>query len=288
MQKARGERDDAATQASHGASRARPRGRLRYARLFAIQLRTSLTLAAQYRWEFVAGGVISVLWNALALVPLWIAFRERPALAGWTFEQSMVVLGWFALLKGILDGAVSPSLLVVVDHIRKGTLDFVLLKPADAQFLASTARFEAWKVVDVALGIGILAAAFALMGTAPTAGGVALATLIFGAAVLVLYSIWILVVSAAFWVVRLDNLAYFFDALFDFARWPASVFRGVWRFVFTYVVPLALMTTYPAEALLGTLSARTAAGALAGAGLFAAAGRAVFRRAIRHYTSASS
>jgi ABC-2 type transport system permease protein len=29
----------------------------------------------------------------------------------------------------------------VMDHIRKGTLDFVLLKPADAQFLVSTARF---------------------------------------------------------------------------------------------------------------------------------------------------
>ena len=50
----------------------------------------------------------------------------------------------------ILEGAVSPSLTAVVEHIRKGTLDFVLLKPADAQFLVSTAKFEPWRVVDVA------------------------------------------------------------------------------------------------------------------------------------------
>ena len=73
------------------------------------------------------------------------------------------------------------------------------------------------------------------------------------AAVAVLYSLKILAVSAAFYVVRIDNLAHLFDAVFDAARWPAPIFRGAVRFVFTFVIPLALMTTYPARALLGTL-----------------------------------
>ena len=68
-------------------------------------------------------------------------------------------------------------------------------------------------------------------------------------------------------MVRLDNLIYLFNSVFDAARWPASVFRGVWRIVFTFVVPLALMTTYPALALLGRLdgddrAARAGGGAL--------------------------
>ena len=33
-----------------------------------------------------------------------------PPVAGWSFEQALVVVGWFTLLKGVLDGAVNPSL----------------------------------------------------------------------------------------------------------------------------------------------------------------------------------
>ena len=99
---------------------------------------------------------------------------------------------------------------------------------------------------------------------------------------------WPLVVSAAFWVVRLDNLTYLFNSLLDFARWPVSVFKGAIRVVFTFVIPLALMTTYPAEALLGRIEARTAALSIAGAVAFALASRLLWTRAIGRYTSASS
>ena len=39
-------------------------------------------------------------------------------------------------------------------------------------------------------------------------------------AVLLLYSIWILVVSASFWVVRVDNLSYLFGS--DLRRRPLA------------------------------------------------------------------
>jgi ABC-2 type transport system permease protein len=261
---------------------------MRYLRLLALQLRLSLSLGAQYRWNFVVDGFVSLAWTGLGIVPLSIALRERPSVAGWDFGRALVVVGFFTLLRGVLDGAVNPSLTAVVDHIRQGTLDFVLLKPADAQFLVSTTRFEPWKVVDVAAAFGILAFAFHLVGRAPSAAGVALACALLACAVVVLYSLWILVISAAFWVVRLDNLAFLFGSIFDFARWPVGLFRGPVRLLFTFVIPLGLMTTYPAEALLGALDARTAALSALGSFAFAAVARTVWTRAIARYTSASS
>ena len=213
---------------------------------------------------------------------------RRDGVAGWSFEEALVVIGWFSVMKGILEGAVNPSLASVVEHIRKGTLDFVLLKPADAQFLVSTARFMPWRVVDVLGGLALFAVAFGRLGRLPSAGAVAAALLLLACATLVLYSLWILVVSAAFYVVKVDNLTYLFSSIFDAARWPVSVFRGPLRAFFTWVVPLALMTTFPAQALLGTLDAATGARAVLGAVAFAAAARLAWRRAIGAYTSASS
>jgi ABC-2 type transport system permease protein len=217
-----------------------------------------------------------------------VVYGHRPVIAGWSFEEALVVMGWFTLMKAVLEGAVNPSLTSVVEHIRKGTLDFVLLKPADAQFLVSTAKFEPWRVVDVAAAVALFAVAFHRMGRVPAAGHVGAAVVLLACAACTLYSLWILVVSAAFFVVRIDNLSFLFSSIFDAGRWPVTVFRGAWRVLFTFVVPLALMTTYPALALLGRLDLRTTAASLLGAAAFATFARLVWVRSIGHYTSASS
>jgi ABC-2 type transport system permease protein len=260
----------------------------RYLRLLGIQFRASAAVAMQYRVEFLVEGALAVFWMGWSLVPLLVVFGHREAVAGWSFEEALVVIGWFTFMKGVLEGAVNPSLTSVVEHIRKGTLDFVLLKPADAQFLVSTAKFEPWRVLDLAGGVAIFAVAFHRMGRWPAPGHVLAAALLFLCAAGVMYSLWILVISAAFYVVKVDNLSFLFSSIFDAARWPISVFRGAWRVVFTVVIPLGLMTTYPSLALLGGLDAALAGKALAGTAAFAVFSRLVWLRSISHYTSASS
>jgi ABC-2 type transport system permease protein len=259
---------------------------VRYLRLLAVQLRASLLLGLQYRTDFFLDGFVEVFWMMTALVPLLVVFRIRPTVAGWSFGEALMVTGWFTFLEGVLEGAINPSLVSVVDHIRKGTLDFVLVKPADAQFLVSTARFQPWRGVNVVTAFLVFAWGFHLLGRGPSAGAVVVASVMMVAAVTALYSLWILTVSAAFYVVRIDNLTHLFSAIFDAGRWPITVFRGAVRVFFTFVVPLALMTTYPAQALLGTLPARTLAGALAGAFVAFVLSRAVWLGSIARYTSA--
>ncbi|HET6411707.1 MAG TPA: ABC-2 family transporter protein [Anaeromyxobacter sp.] len=261
---------------------------LRYLRLLGIQVRASLALSAQYRLEFLVSGLLSLFWTLLGLVPILVLFRDRRELAGWSYPETLVVMGWFALVKGILEGAVSPSLTAVVDHIRKGTLDFVLLKPADAQFLVSTARFEPWRVVDILAGLAILAVAFQRMGRTPGPLEVLLAGAVLWSATVILYSLWILVVSAAFFVVKVDNLSFLFLSLYDAARWPADVFPAVLRVVFTFVIPLAVLTTIPARALLGRIGPVQVLATAVGAAAFAFLARRVWLSSIGRYTSASS
>ena len=261
---------------------------LRYLRLLGVQLRASTVAAMQYRVEFLVGGVLALFWTSWSIVPIVVVFQGRGALAGWSFEEALVVVGWFTLMKGVLEGAVNPSLTAVVEAIRKGTLGFVLVKPADAQFLVSTTRFAPWRAADVVGGLALFAIAFHRMGRVPSPGAVGASVLLLASATLVLYSLWIVVVSAAFFVVRVDNLSFLFVSIYDAARWPVDVFSGLLRLVFTFVVPLALMTTYPALALLGKLDAAHGAEALAVALAFAVAARFTWLRSIRHYTSASS
>jgi ABC-2 type transport system permease protein len=258
----------------------------RYARLLATQVRASMLLGLQYRADFIIDGLVNFFWTVAAVLPLVIVYRVRSSVAGWSFGEALMVSGWFTFLEGVLDGAINPSVADVVEHVRKGTLDFVLLKPADAQFLVSSMRLQPWRATNVLTSGFIFAWGFHLLGRGPSAGAVGAATLAMLAAVAILFSLKTLAVSAAFYFVRVDNLTHLFDSVFDAARWPATVFRGVVKVVFTFVIPLALMTTYPAQALLGSLPPGRLLGAMAGAGLSLVLSRLVWNRAIGHYTSA--
>jgi hypothetical protein len=68
----------------------------------------------------------------------------------------------------------------------------------------------------------------------------------------------------------------------------AAARRGAVRFVVTFVVPLALMTTVPARALLGHLDVETVLAAIAGTVFLTGLSRWAWTRSLAAYTSASS
>lgn len=264
---------------------------LRYLRLFTVQFKTSALLAAQYRSDFLIDAVLGLFWVVAATMPLFVVYggdvnSGKQGIPGWTFGETLLVVACFTTLQAVLDGVINPGLAAVVDHIRQGTLDFILLKPADSQFLVSTARFQLWRVSGLLHAGVVFGVAFHEIGRAPSAGGVLVALLLLVLATLLLYSMWILIVSTAFIVVKVDNLTYLFTSIFDAARWPSSVFRGAMKFVFTFVIPLAVMTTFPAEALLGRLDWATLGASILGSLAFVGVARAVWLRSIKHYTSA--
>jgi ABC-2 type transport system permease protein len=163
-----------------------------------------------------------------------------------------------------------------------------LLKPKDPQFLVSTARAMPWRAVNLVTAGALFAYGFVKLGRGPSAFDVALAATLLVASIAILYSLWMLAVSLAFLVVKVDNLTVLFGAVFDAARWPSSVFRGIVHVLFTFVIPLGVMTTFPANALLGRAGFTEIAGAVAGATAALTVSRLVWRRALSKYTSASS
>lgn len=281
------------------------RGIGRYLGLLRLQAKVSLLSAAQYRWDFLGQGVMQILWTVMSAVPLLVAYGARAKaqgaaiteteLGGWGLYPAGMVFGFFCLLKAILEGGINPSLTAVVEHIRKGTLDFVLLKPADAQFLVSTAKLEPFHLIDGLFAVAILvvtvkrhAMATGTLTVAHLLPWGAAALLLLVCALLILYSIWLLVACAAFYVVRIDNLSFLLTALFDFGRWPRTVWKGAFRIAFTFVLPLVVMTSFPVDAILGQLRWRDALWAVACPLVLLVLSRKAWKRALAGYTSASS
>jgi len=54
----------------------------------------------------------------------------------------LVLLGCFYLVQGFGELVLQPSFEKFMEHVRLGTLDFALLKPASAQFLVTLRNFQ--------------------------------------------------------------------------------------------------------------------------------------------------
>lgn len=94
--------------------------------------------------------------------------------------------------------------------------------------------------------------------------------------------------ATSIWFVKIYNVTEVLRGLVEAGRFPIVAYPVAYRVFFTFVVPVAFLTTIPAETLLGRAqwpwllgSALLAAGLLWGSHLF-------WRFALRFYTSASS
>src|SRR5690349_5592452 len=249
--------------------------------------RINLAEELQYRANFVTSVLGTVFYMATALLTLALFFHHTTALGGWSYWEIVVLLGVFNALSGVIESVLRPGIGQLADEVRSGELDLVLVKPVDAQGFVSFRRLDVWRITDVLLGLALAGYALVRLHRVPTAAQLAAFALTLAAAAIVVYAIWVTLMSLAFWFVSVENIAVLFDSVFEGARYPVSAYPGALRFLFVYLIPIAWTTTVPASALTGRLRPALALVAALVAALVFLLARLAWRVALRRYAGAS-
>lgn len=259
----------------------------RWLRLLGALWRVNLAQELQYRVNFVTSAVGTLFALGTALLTLALFFRHTPRLGGWGYWEVVALLGVFTALAGMVEAVLRPGIGGLAEAVRSGDLDLLLARPMDAQAFVSVRRIDIWRLTDVALGLAVAGFATWRLGRPPgpiEAAGFVVALAAAGA---VVYAIWVVLMSLAFWFVAVENVSVLFDALFEGARYPVSAYPGALRLLFVYLVPIAWTTTVPAATLTGRLRPELGLAAALVAAVALLLSRAVWRAALRRYTGAS-
>jgi len=248
--------------------------------------RASIAEELQYRGNLIAAFWDTVFWGAMAVLTVAVFFGQTDRLGGWSFWEVLLLLGVFNVLVGVIEGVLRPGVGRLSEYVRTGALDLILVRPVEPQLFVSFRHVVPWRVTDIALGFGFIGTALRQLGRVPAVAEVAAFALTLAAAVAVVYSVWIALMSLAFWFVSVENIGVVFEAVFEAARYPVSAYPGALRFVFVYLLPIAWTTTIPASALTGRLVPSSALMSAIVAVAALAASRLVWLAAVQHYTSA--
>jgi ABC-2 type transport system permease protein len=198
-----------------------------------------------------------------------------------------VVIGLFFTINGIRQAVFQPNLEQVTDYVRLGTLDFLLTKPIDAQVLISLRRLNVATVLDPALGIIFTAIGVGASGIPLRIGNLAQFVLLFATSLLALYSLMLTLMALSVRLLGAAELQQIAYGAVELSRFPVQLYRDPFQTALT-VVPIVLLTTLPAEALLGRLMPHWLwiAPAITAAALTVA--RLLWRRSLGGYAGASA
>jgi ABC-2 type transport system permease protein len=261
---------------------------VRPARIAWTYLRVGMAVELQYRANFLVQIVQTLGGLFFAIGGVWTVFSHTQSLADWRPEEVAALVGVYFLIRGAINMVMQPSMQLLLEDVRRGTLDFALTKPADAQLLVSVRQVEIWRIVDILAGVAVMAVAVGrLGGRIGAVDALAFATaLVCGAAIV--YSFLLMLATFTFWFVRVENILVIFQSMYTAGQWPVGIYPAWLRASLTFVVPIAFAVTVPAEALTGRLNPATLAWAVGLAAALLALSRAFWKVGLRRYTGASA
>lgn len=251
-------------------------------------LRIGVLNELQYRVNFFIQVLQSFIAVATGLIGLSLVFGQVDNLRGWSQPELLAVMGVHILMGSVIRSAIQPNMERLMNDVLEGTLDFALTKPADAMALVSVREFRFWQLTDFIVGLVILGIAVGQLQAALTAFQLLafIAALIMGA--IMLYCVWLMVTSIAFWVVRVGDIVELFQGLYAAGRWPVSVYPDWLRTGMTFLVPVAFAVTMPAEVVTNRLTLESMLYAVGLTLFFMVLARGVWLLGLRNYSGASA
>lgn len=225
----------------------------RYFRLLASFIRYGVVASLEFRVNFIGWSVVSLIYALMFILTTELVFGQVNSIAGWTKGDALLVSSSVVLFTGLMWFFVFPNLTAFSELIRKGGLDFYLLKPVNSRFLVSMKIFE----YDQALRI--IAVSVVMINLVMQSGheisflSVLGFAFLFMCGMIIFYNIFFALTITNFWLINVHNFEDIFHELIDPGRYPVQVYKGALWIVFVYLLPVGFVGTFPVQALFGRL-----------------------------------
>ncbi|HLO32552.1 MAG TPA: ABC-2 family transporter protein [Anaerolineales bacterium] len=262
---------------------------MRTLKLLSAFLKVNIQMSLAYRADTIVNILLNIMWLGWELLSLGIIFSNTETIGGWNFGELIALLGVFRLVHTLMIALIWPNTERFNQSIRDGSMDYTLLQPVNSMFLVTFSRITVWRAWDL-----ILAAVLIVVGINMSGGGattpldVLTFFLLTVSGAIIIYSLWIVLIALTFWFTKFDNNVTILQALLDAGRYPVTVYPVWLRIIVTFVIPIAVATTVPLQALRGELNlGRILMFIAIGIASFLVASQ-VWKRGLKQYSGASS
>ncbi len=226
----------------------------RYLSVYAALWKNSVSREMNFKSNFLLWIVVELLWFGLQLSFISVLYLHTDNIGTWTKWQVVLLIGASHFIQQVFQAFFLVNCTNLSELVRSGKLDFLLLLPVNTRFVVSLRQVDLGAFVNASSAIGVMAYAARQLHLAPTPiqilGFLALCL----AGIAIHYSLMFLLASISFWTVRAQGIVWGYYNLFNVARMPDEAFRGLFKAVFTFALPMLLVSNVPVRLLANKLS----------------------------------
>lgn len=261
---------------------------LRYLRLYRLLFIANFNSVLIYRINGLLMGFAPIFWLVTVFAFNLIIFGRVNNLGGWTFWQINLLTGIHELLFVLSWMFFRVNFDNLVDQVRTGSLDQLLLKPVNTRFLIS------FKEVDFTSSLSFLNVVILIVVswtqvidhlTILTLAGFLAYLLI---AFILSYFVFFVTSVFTLFLVGSHALSDLVGPLTEFDRYPAEIYSPGLRRFLTYGLPILFFAYMPTAYLLGKVDFRFIPVGIILIVVFFLLSRLAWSKSLKRYSSASS
>src|SRR5258706_625052 len=261
----------------------------RYFTIYAALWKNSVAREMSFKGNFLLWIVVELLWFGLQLCFVSVVFSQTKVVGTWSQWQMVLLVGASNFIQQIYQAFFLVNCTNLSELVRTGKMDFLLLLPVNTRFIVSLRQVDLGAFVNALFALCVMLYAAGKLDLHPTFVQLAGFSALCAVGILIHYSLMFMLAAISFWTVRAQGIVYGYYNLFNIARMPDDAFRGAFKAMFTFALPVLLVSNVPVRVLGNmTTSLWSLAVLLALGGAWALISEWFWRISVRRYTSARS
>ncbi len=221
-----------------------------YADLGLTYLRLLLKTWLQMRLDLVVTVLSQIIGTGARLVFLTVIFANIRQLQGWSFGEVLMIWG-LTTTGSAIAGTVLDVPHRIDGYIRRGDFDRLLTRPPAPIFqIAGESGLTLPAVSRVLIGVAAIVTSWNLTPYPLAWWAPFYLVLAIMSGTLLMFSVQLILACLCFWFISTFSLMQTLAWMHQFGQYPVTILALPLQFVFTWVLPYAMMGFYPAAFLL--------------------------------------
>ena len=225
------------------------RGLAFYFKIYIKIITQDIKSKMSYRADFVISTLGMIATNIVGFAAFWLMFSKFPNINGWGYYEMLFLYGLSLI-------SITPTQCLLDNNwnLRRYVFDGDFVKycfrPINLFFYYESEVFDVKGLGQLAFGIGTICYSWHHLAIPVTFVAIVKLIVFLVTASLFMMAMQNAAAATCFWI---ENSFYILDLslkLKDYAKYPVTIYNTVFRFLFTFLLPVAFIAYYPSLVIL--------------------------------------
>lgn len=197
-----------------------------------------------YRADFIISTIGMIMTNISGFVAFYIMFQNFETINGWNYYEMLFLYG-FSLISLTPMQCLFDNNWNLRYAVFEGDFIKYCFRPINIFFYFISEVFDVKGLGQLFMGGVTLAYAWYHLQLPFSVGTAVLLILALVTASLFMISIMNLAAATCFWIVHSGFVMVTMFKFTEYAKYPATIYKGFFQFLFTFIIPIAFVSYYP-------------------------------------------